>query len=270
MTAPTIVHNYIDAGLRVLPIWPVRDGRCGCGKDSCRLLPDGTTVGSPGKHPIAALVRHGLDDATLDHEVVDAWAKRITDTNWAVRPAHGLAVVDVDPRHGGASALAALTAEHEPLPKTLAQRTGGGGLHVWFRWSGPVPGKIGKGLDLKGPAGYLLVEPSVHISGGRYEWITDHDPADPPRWLRDLLNPPARAYVPPVGRGERGIDALVRFVAGIPPRSGEGNHALHWAACRAAEEGLDPAPLIDAAVGRGTPHREAVGTVRSAYRRAAA
>ena len=44
----------------------------------------------------------------------------------------GLAVLDVDPRHGGDDSLAALEREHGALPHTIEAITGGGGRHVYF------------------------------------------------------------------------------------------------------------------------------------------
>jgi len=55
---------------------------------------------------------------------------------------------------------------------------------------------------------------------------------------------------------------LVRFVESLKP--GERNKGLFWAACRAAEDGLDPAPLIDAAAETGVNRAEAVHTTVSA------
>ena len=43
----------------------------------------------------------------------------------------------------------------------------------------------------------------------------------------------------------QGIDGLAAFVASRKP--GDRHKGLFWAACRAAEDGLDPAPLITAA-----------------------
>jgi hypothetical protein len=61
---------------------------------------------------------------------------------------------------------------------------------------------------------------------------------------------------------ERGIDGLAAFVASREP--GDRNKGLFWAACRAAEDGLDPAPLAKAAEGTGMDAGQAQRTIDSA------
>src|SRR3954471_16359597 len=84
----------------------------------------------------------------------------------------GFFVLDVDPRNGGEETLAALEAEHGPLPATLTTMTGGGGLHFEFRWPEfPVTsgaGKLGRGVDVKGKGGYVVGAGSKHNSGAIY------------------------------------------------------------------------------------------------------
>ncbi|MGD9530022.1 bifunctional DNA primase/polymerase [Pseudonocardia sp.] len=249
---------YAAAGLRVLPIWWPAPAGCAC--------PRGRDCASPGKHPCTV---HGLDDATVDEEVIRRWWARWPSANVAVRPPPGVVVVDVDPRSGGAEALLALTRRHGDLPPTWTARTGGGGLHAWLSYAGPVPGRLGPGLDIKGERGYVLCPPSVHVSGGRYEWISEHPVARAPGWMRRLLDPPPPALptVTRAGDGEHAAAGLVRVVA----EAGEGgrNRALHWSACRAFERGGDPALLAalrTAALNVGLPSREVEQTLRSARR----
>ncbi|MBA7622820.1 hypothetical protein ES703_30207 [subsurface metagenome] len=47
-----------------------------------------------------------------------------------------------------------------------------------------------KGLDLRGDGGYVILPPSKHPSGIRYEWILtpkEEELADPPGWLLELI-----------------------------------------------------------------------------------
>ena len=74
----------------------------------------------------------------------------------------------------------------------MVQLTGGGGEHrVFQRPAGELPGKLGKGVDLK-MNGYIIVWPSLHKSGQRYEWEGSSNPLDGaiasplPDWIRDL------------------------------------------------------------------------------------
>jgi hypothetical protein len=77
----------------------------------------------------------------------------------------GLLVLDVDPSGGGPQSLANLELENGPLPRTARSRTGGGGVHVFFRY--PLEkevrnstGWLSPGLAVRGEGGYVVVPPS--------------------------------------------------------------------------------------------------------------
>ena len=74
--------------------WIEPDGNCSCGKPECS---------SPGKHPIGALVPHGLKDATKDRDTIGRWWGQNPNANIIVPTgsASGIWVLDVDPPHGG-------------------------------------------------------------------------------------------------------------------------------------------------------------------------
>src|SRR5256885_2269598 len=87
--------EYALAGLPVFPLHHAVAGGCSCSDPGCT---------DKAKHP---RTRNGLDDASTDPEVIAAWWRRWPDANIGIRtglPA-GLAVLDVDPRHGGIAAL---------------------------------------------------------------------------------------------------------------------------------------------------------------------
>ncbi len=184
-----MAETYTYAGWKIFPCWWVDQGHCACQQ--------GTACKSPGKHPIFSpahpagstcrgecdRVGHGLYDATGDADTVNQWWARYplahiglpADTN-------GLAVLDVDPIHGGTDSLARLNAylarKGEPLPPTLTQRTGSGGTHYVFaapeggiKGGANVFGPNMPGLDTRGRGGYIIVAPSGHASGGTYEWV---------------------------------------------------------------------------------------------------
>ena len=122
----------------------------------------------------------------------------------------GAVVVDLDrkPDADGVKALAEIapTGWRHTGPRA---RTGGGGLHLWFRVSpmfeiGNGRGDLPPGIDIRGGAkGYVIAPPSVHpATRARYEWI---DPLLPvaqlpevPGWLlkRLLTTPSAPASSP--------------------------------------------------------------------------
>ncbi len=235
---------YAAAGLPVLPLLPVR------------------------KEPACP---HGKDDATTDPEQITRWWSARPERNIGVRPPTGMVVLDVDAQHGGPAELVKLTDRHGPLPDTWTARTGQGGQHIWLRHTGPVRGKLCPGVDLKAHTGYLVVPPSVHPNGNRYEWLNRQPIHYAPAWLRPLLSPPAPTATRRPGGGFSGAgSALVAAVAQAP--TGQRNHLLFWAACRAINEGSYPAlrqQLSDAATSNGLPDAEIRNTLKSAETKAA-
>lgn len=184
------------AGWPVIPVWGLRGNQCACGNPGCS---------SRGKHPVGALVHRGATDASGDVEVVKGWWAR---GQWNIAIATGsrtrTVVIDIDGQEGETT-LAALQSQHGPLPETLTARTGGGGRHLIFHddWA-PLPNssrRLGPGIDTRGEGGYILVCPSLHVSGRRYKWINPRcRPASLPAWVRELLStPPAKvaAAAPP-------------------------------------------------------------------------
>jgi hypothetical protein len=238
---------YARAGLPVLPLVPRE------------------------KRPHGLLAPHGKDDATTDLEQIDMWWKRCPDANVGVRPPIGNVVVDVDPRHGGHLELRKLTTDYGALPLTWQADTGSNGMHLWFHATGDFRAELRPGIDLKDHRGYLVMPPSIHPNGRRYEWATDAPIARAPGWLVTQLRKPARQTRPaPAVRHTGKGEPLLRFVASA--QEGNRNAALFWAACRAVADGiLDEihAELVAVARGIGLPEREIESTIASAIGRAA-
>ena len=72
--------------------------------------------------------------------------------------------------------------------------TGGGGNHHYFKHPGGViPNKVAilPGLDLKGDNGFVVAPPSIHASGGVYDWdgleAFETPIAEAPDWLLRLI-----------------------------------------------------------------------------------
>jgi putative DNA primase/helicase len=146
-----------------------------------------------GKEPATA---HGLLDATTDEATIRAWWDQTPEANIGVRTGaeSGLLVLDVDAGDkGGVESLATLLSEHGDLPATCRAHTGGGGEHILFQHPGGEvrnsTGRLGRGIDVRGDGGYIVVPPSVHPSGEHYAWLHGgpFDPEPPPKWLLDLL-----------------------------------------------------------------------------------
>lgn len=144
---------------------------------------------------------HGVLDASKDfHTVSGWWSGRYRGANIGIRVPAGMFVLDIDPRHGGDTALAEHEKMHGPLPKTLTAWSGrgDGGRHLYFQHPGEklTSTRIGDGLDLKTSAGYCVAPPSVHPDTHQpYRW-DPHHVAKPPRWLQALLRPIPKVNTP--------------------------------------------------------------------------
>ena len=166
---------YASYDWAVFPVHGIRKGKCTCGRPACT---------SPGKHP---LTKHGFKDATTDPTIVAAWWKKHPWANIAIATgakSGWLMVIDLDnkPEKGidGEETWRQLAKD---VPDTIEVLTGGGGRHLYFIYPDHVDLKsgtnvFGDGVDLRADGGYVLVPPSLHASGNRYEWEASSDPID--------------------------------------------------------------------------------------------
>lgn len=239
----TIMHPTAQAArdLRARGWQPVRlhglrpDGGC-----TCRL---GTACKVAGKHP----TDKDWQSASMptDGKIAAAWSgwRACSNVGALTGKPSGLFVLDVDPEHGGHDTLAALVAEHGPLPTTYTVRTGSGGLHHHFALPefpvGNSAGRLGVGLDVRGNRGQVVAPPSVSAKGA-YTVKVDAPVAEAPGWLLDLLRKPAAAPAsrasarrPTRASTRRRVEALVQTV--LDASEGTRNARLYWATCRMVE-----------------------------------
>jgi hypothetical protein len=177
MRALDAALSYASLGLPTFPVYPIIEVRGG--RFSCKCLYTARCE-RPGKHP---MTRHGLKDASTDPGAVREFWYCAPDANVGIACSAQCCVLDVDPRHGGDATLDAIERQHGPLPVTWTARTGGGGLHYYFRSPQDIrnsAAKLGTGLDIRGTGGYVVAPPSRHISGNYYEWISDQAPGEVP------------------------------------------------------------------------------------------
>jgi len=132
------------------------------------------------------------EKASSDPEQIKTWWKKWPDANIGCSTGEesGFWALDIDLPDGPGEV------EKMDLPKTLTQRTGGGGFQRFFSCKGePIrnsAGKIARGIDVRGNGGYVILPPSNHSSGGSYEWIDKREIAEAPHWLIERVsNPPA-------------------------------------------------------------------------------
>lgn len=233
-----------------------------------------------GKKPYPG--SHGFEDATTDPDTVARWWTRLPEANIGTAIPSTLAVVDIDAKTGGLETLHRLE-NTDGMPDTLTVLTGGGGLHLYYRHPGgelrQTAGLLGPGIDTRIPGkGYVVLPPSAHPSGTRYEWFDETvEPAPMPRWMIDALRPspptPRHRQIIPTGN----IDNRLRgILSTVSPGGPNWNDRLHWAACRAGEmirEGADPQRLADLLLDAAGPwnereRRAAESTIRSGIERA--
>lgn len=135
------------------------------------------------------LTSHGFKDASNDETQVNQWWRQSPNANIGIPTGNGMLALDVDGPEG-AQSLAALLAVHGPLPETPEQTTGKG-RHLLFRVEGRTKNtsrRLGAGLDTRGDGGYIIVAPSIHPNGKRYEWAAGRSPSEveiapAPEWL---------------------------------------------------------------------------------------
>ena len=155
-----------------------------------------------GKKPVAGS-RGFKDAATSEILITRSWDDR-PDANigMATGKVPELWVLDIDGEEGSQS-LTAMETELGPLPETLEQRTGSGGRHLFFRWPAgnrEVRNKqaLRPGIDVRGEGGYVVLPPSVHPNGKKYEWPYGQTQAIariPAAWL-DVIVPSKKAVAP--------------------------------------------------------------------------
>lgn len=149
-------REYAGRGWLVLPVHGIAKGSCTCGSVACP---------SAGKHPLHA---GWPKNATTDQATIAGWFEANASANVGVKTGieSGLVVVDVDPRNGGDKSVQALK-----LPPTLTAATGGGGWHYFYRLSESLPkkGSALPGVDLQAGGAFVVMAPSIHASGKRYE-----------------------------------------------------------------------------------------------------
>jgi len=222
---PNAALAYAARGWRVLPLWWTEKGRCACGDPKCE---------SPGKHPIAKLVPHGVKDATSDPEIICKWWRECPKANIGIATGNGLVVLDVDNPE-------ALKGRH--LPPTPVVRTGRG-HHYYFKAPPGVRAARLEGVgDLKADGGYVVAPPSVHASGTRYEWAIAPDEeelAPLPEWVFEFTK--RAPQTEPEGRkikaGTRNV--TLASIAGTLRRRGLGFEAIHEALKAINELACDP------------------------------
>lgn len=230
------------------------------------------------------LTEHGFHDASTETSVVAEWWRRWSDANVAMPTgfASGVDVVDIDVHASGSGFDALQQARSAGLLGAPAWvvSTPSGGMHACFLRTGSVEQRSwqvpGRHVDFRGDGGYVVLPPSTVVQpdgeARQYRVVniaTRQPDAVDANSLRRFLEPP-RPTRPPADLPNLGArpDRLASWVA--TRGEGERNSGLFWASCRMAESGerFDVAATVlgEAAQSTGLTEREAMTTIRSAYR----
>lgn len=160
--------DYAASGWPVFPVAP---------RGKLPLLPSAHKDGDPPCRGECGREGHGCHDATTDVDRIATWWKRYPKANIGLATGVVFDVVDIDGQEG-LDALNAYRAER-PITWGPEAQTGGGGWHLFHQVSGAGnrAGLVRK-VDFRGAGGYVVALPSVHPSGGIYQW-TQAGPDEP-------------------------------------------------------------------------------------------
>jgi hypothetical protein len=152
---------------------------CSCRDPDC---------GQVGKHPLGALVAHGVKDATTNRARVLAWWTRHPQANIGLATGYRFDVLDVD-NPAGERAIRQLAAAHRLASSGPLVRTGGGGWHFYLAPTGlgNVHPRGLEHVDWRGRGGYVVAPPSRHPSGHPYQWLAGRDLDTPPGQVPTVL-----------------------------------------------------------------------------------
>lgn len=160
---------YARAGLRVIPCYGVDEIGCRCA--------DAMDCKSPGKHPIPqAWQKKG----TTDEPTIRAWWNCYPWANIGIVTGGDVAVLDFDVADDPSwpHEIRAMREADTWISRT--GRSGGVGRHVWLtKPSGVYVRPKGgahspwPGVDIRAENAFVVVPPSMHSSGARYQWVND-------------------------------------------------------------------------------------------------
>ena len=191
----------------VFPVHSIREGTCTCSHADC---------GSPGKHPRTP---RGLTDATKDQQVIKEWWEQWPDSNIGVRTGQvsGIMAVDLDVKDSDVNGITnwyELLDDHGSA-STMTAFTGSGGQHWIYKLPPNVEvrndtgTKLAKGIDIRGDGGYIVVAPSVHLSGDTYQWEDNSQAVLAPEWLISKCASPVQKAVKTTVKPAEGYEPWV-------------------------------------------------------------
>lgn len=158
-----LVNEYIDSGWSILPVKP----------DEKRPYMTNWlqyTRTRPGK------------------QLVSNWFNNLTGAGVGLVTGKISGVVVLDVEHWCPTPVDELLKKY---PTNMVARSGGGGVHLFYSYPqnvGRITNRVGifEGADLRADGGFLVLPPTMHPSGNRYEWIKRGIPGAFPMAFLDL------------------------------------------------------------------------------------
>lgn len=147
---------------------------------------------------------------------VGHWWRKWPNANIGMATGHlsRLLVIDVD----SSEALNVLLKTCPTITRTAQAQTGRG-WHFYFQWEAGIPNgtdRLAPGIDVRSEGGFVLLPPSIHKSGRRYEWLNDRDPLPLPVALKKALS----------GLHKEPVNSLSGEQASARIRQGQRNQSL--------------------------------------------
>ena len=158
-----LVNEYIDSGWSILPVKP----------DEKRPYMTNWlqyTRTRPGK------------------QLVNNWFNNLSGAGVGLVTGKISGVVVLDVEHWCSTPVDELLKKY---PTNMIARSGGGGVHLFYSYPqnvGKISNRVGifEGADLRADGGFLVLPPTMHPSGNRYEWIKRGIPGAFPMAFLDL------------------------------------------------------------------------------------
>jgi DNA-binding MarR family transcriptional regulator len=233
------LHEVLLTAEEKWELYPIH----GVDADNVCACPRGAVCPDTGKHPTTP---HGFNDASSDPERIAEIFARWPGDNVGHKSgrASGTVIIDVDPRNGGMETLRGLQAEHGYFPPTRLHATGGGGFHYMLRYPEGIeelPSRtIGPGVEVKADGAGVVLPPSIHASGRRYEVLIDAPLAPLPSWVAEL----ARELRVLPGGAEQPTESRFKLPEHIYETASPRNRALFDYGCSLRAHGWDHTAIL--------------------------
>jgi putative DNA primase/helicase len=206
--------------------------------------------------------------ATCDPNMIRQWFAIHRNCNWGLATGHesNVFVVDIDVKASGDKTWKKLLKLNGPV-ETVQVRTGSGGMHYYFQYPKSIDirnsaSKVGKGIDIRGEGGQVVIPPSIHPNGTPYSWEPRHSPDDlhpakAPKWLLQLI--------------KEGQAKITDAIPGGPVEKGDRNNQIFYHALALAEQKAEKSFALTVMrdwvreQGEDVPDDEIIATVNKVY-----